>query len=104
MKDALQLNIGGIKCDNQDCDYRNESVTLEDYENWLNKPCPKCGQNLLTEADYYNVKFLLGIAELANKIYPKIEDDEEIIQGSIIMDGSGKMDFNRKEKNDNEYW
>ena len=41
--------IGGIKCDNPSCDFRDESIPVEDYKNWLNKPCPICGSNLLTK-------------------------------------------------------
>ena len=60
--------IGGIKCDNPNCDYRNESVPVEDYKNWLNKPCPICGSNLLTKKDYKSVKRLLSTIKIINKI------------------------------------
>lgn len=40
-----------IVCDNPDCDFtmdtRNEIVGL-----FVNEPCPKCGENLLTQKDY----------------------------------------------------
>ncbi len=43
------MNITGIKCDAIGCDYNNDDVRYEDYREWLNKPCPKCGANLLTQ-------------------------------------------------------
>lgn len=46
------IKISGIKCDNEQCDYRDDSVEFKDYPNWLNKACPKCGQNLLTQEEY----------------------------------------------------
>lgn len=96
MKDAVEMNIGGLKCDNPKCDYVNMDVNVKDYEKWVNAKCPKCGQILLTEADYRNTKFLLGTVELANKIFPKRKDNEKIENISVNMDGSGKMDFNIK--------
>lgn len=44
--------MGGIKCDNPNCTYRNESVDIGDYSGWIDKPCPLCGANLLTKEDY----------------------------------------------------
>lgn len=49
MKNALELSIKGIKCDNPNCDYINKDVEFKDYKKWINKPCPKCGANLLTQ-------------------------------------------------------
>jgi hypothetical protein len=46
------VNISGIKCDNPLCDYIDASVKFEEYADWVNKSCPKCGENLLTQEDY----------------------------------------------------
>ena len=101
MKNALEINIGGIKCDNPNCDFMDTSVKVEDYDKWLNRPCPKCGENLLTDDDYRNVQFLLAIEKIANEIYPKIEDDENIVKATIDMNGTGNIniaDDNNKTK------
>jgi len=49
----MKEKIKGIKCDNPDCDFVDDSVTWDDYDKtvseWLNRPCPKCGTNLLTQ-------------------------------------------------------
>ena len=88
MKNALEINMSGLKCDNPTCDY---------VEKWVNVKCPKCGEILLTEADYNNTKFLLGIIDLGNKIFPKRRDDEKYVTMTVEMDGSGDMNFNIKE-------
>lgn len=95
MKQALTLNIKGIKCDS--CDYNNEDVLVEEYDQWLNKPCPECGVNLLTEADYNNVKVLMNLASVMNGIFPSPKEDEEIITGSIEMNGTGEMNIKLKD-------
>lgn len=94
MKDALEINIGGLQCDNSDCDFKDMSIKVEEYEQWLNKPCPKCGENLLTEDDYRNAQFLLEMVKVANKIYPKRNDDDAVATMSVKMNGSGEMDLN----------
>jgi hypothetical protein len=48
----MELEIGGIKCDTPHCNYRDDSVKFEEYPKWINKPCPLCSKNLLTQADY----------------------------------------------------
>ena len=51
MSKLIRYRVKGIKCDNPKCDYRDDSVRLRDYAKWLNRPCPKCGRSLLTQAD-----------------------------------------------------
>ena len=42
-------SIIGINCDNVKCDFIDASVKLTEIDNWINKPCPKCGTVLLTQ-------------------------------------------------------
>lgn len=50
-----------IVCDNPKCDYVIPNPTknpLVDIRMYINKPCPECGENLLTEKDYHDwIKF-----------------------------------------------
>lgn len=97
MKQAVELNIKGIKCDNPNCDYRNDKVRFEDYKNWLNKLCPKCGANLLTKEDLEMTKSLIEVANIANRVLPKQNNEEERIKAIIEMNGTGRVDFKLKE-------
>lgn len=65
------LQLGGIKCDSPQCFYRDEKVKIEEYEQWVNKPCPICGEILLTEDDLNTVKLLAGSISIANKLEKK---------------------------------
>jgi hypothetical protein len=91
VKDALKLTIKGIKCDNPSCDYKNEDVSVSDYEKWLNKPCPKCGCNLLTQEDYEATMALIALTNTLNDVIPKAEDDEKMATVSIEMNGTGDI-------------
>jgi len=88
MKEALELNILGIKCDS--CDYKNGEVKVERYDEWLNKPCPKCGSNLLTQEDLDNTKLLIETAKFLNKILPKSQGHEEKKTISVEIKGGIK--------------
>ena len=51
--------VGGIKC--TECGYEDNTVTFEDFGEWLNKPCPDCGKNLLTEKEYKFAKAVMNV-------------------------------------------
>jgi hypothetical protein len=57
------FDMAGIKCDNVHCGYRDDSVLSKDYKDYVDKPCPKCGSNLLTQKDY---KSFLIIQTISN--------------------------------------
>lgn len=60
----IDMNISGLKCDN--CDYSDDSVKLEDYEQSIGKPCPNCGESLLTKEDYDGVMQMVQAIEMLN--------------------------------------
>lgn len=98
MTDAVKLNIVGLKCDNPDCDYVNVNVNVEDYEKWLNAKCPKCGEILLTEEDYENVKMLMELTKMTNAACVGIDlatGPDEVV--NVKMNGTGAMKFERVE-------
>ena len=93
MSNSLKMNVGGIKCDNEKCDFKDMSVLFEDYDQWLNKPCPKCGANLLTAQDLFTVKTLMDITGIINECVPTITDDEKLFKMSVDLNGTGKVFF-----------
>ena len=54
----IKMKVKGLKCDNPDCDWKDESVEYEEYEKWVGRPCPCCGQNVLTKGDFEIVKHM----------------------------------------------
>lgn len=92
---AITLNVEGIKCDNPGCDFQDRSVKLEEYKEWLNKPCPKCGANLLTRTDLVAVAALGIFVDLFNFDVP---DDASMkrVPIAVEMDGTGQVSFRCK--------
>ena len=71
---------------------------MEDYKDWLNKPCPKCGMNLLTQEDYDNVMMLMSLINSMNEVLPQRDDNEPNVVASIEMDGKGLSILSLKKK------
>lgn len=98
--------MGGLKCDNPNCNYHDDSISVNDYPNYINKPCPYCGCNLLTEADYKSVKRILKTVNTINRLYnflPKFVKKVDRQKGSesemnIDFNGTGKPNIKINEK------
>lgn len=90
----MEIEIRGIKCDNPNCDFSDMDVNYEDYENWLNKPCPKCGCNLLTQKDYDACRIYMKVAKFLNKLpsFPgkKVKKQMSFNGGGIATSKTGK--------------
>lgn len=59
-----------IVCDNVKCDFKIKNPTgdpNEDSSMYLNMPCPKCGENLLTDEDYLLSLKVMKIVNWLNK-------------------------------------
>ena len=54
MRKLIENKQNRIKCDNPQCNYEIPLTgKVQNYlKNYINMPCPNCGQNLLTEKDY----------------------------------------------------
>lgn len=59
----MGIKYSGLKCDAENCGYKDKTIERKDFETSINKPCPNCGGNLLTLEDYLNVLILEEIAE-----------------------------------------
>lgn len=79
----LDIDIHGLKCDNPNCDYEDMSVPLEDYEKSIGKPCPNCGQSLLTQEDYDEVVKMIDAVDVINSF---TEEDLNKIVGNLSQE------------------
>lgn len=90
----LNLDMAGIKCDA--CDYKDMEVQITDYKEWLNKPCPKCGASLLTEADLKTITRLNKIIGFFNWVlspFIKVDESTQLQKMSVEMNGTGEVKF-----------
>lgn len=64
----IEYQEKGLKCDNVEYDFKDETIKSIDYEKWVNEPCPKCGDNLLILQDLYNVRLFESVVREINEI------------------------------------
>ena len=92
-----------IVCDNPKCDYTVPNTTGNPYIDsiqYVNKPCPKCGENLLTIEDYTTYNKTMKIIKWVNKYFswlcyilptPKKTSTVKIHNGVTIHNPSDKV-------------
>ena len=80
----VELESHGLKCDNPKCDWHDSSILFSDYKQWLNVPCPKCGENVLTESDFKNAEALRKAIDIVNSMSP-----EELEELNALVKESG---------------
>lgn len=89
MDDLLTFTYHGIKCDNPMCDFMDYNVTPDQYADYVNKPCPLCGENLMTEECYENTQRILARVARFNKflncIVPRFLRKKMLDKMSISM-------------------
>jgi len=89
----IEITDTGLVCDNPNCDWKDETITFDIYHEWLNKPCPKCGENVLTEEDFLNaenlhstINFINSLSEEQLEILSKEINGGEIVNSEIMKD------------------
>lgn len=92
--------VMGIKCDNPKCDFVDTTITYEDYKQYINKPCPLCGQNLLTQHDYDVCKTLMDVVNNINKEHANdiIDPNEKRYTVGVHLDGHNHVNINVDEQ------
>lgn len=96
----FDVEISGLKCDNPSCDYVDPTIHVEDYEKYVNAPCPKCGANLLTEQDYQIVQKMLKLQKLFSKI--PFGNKGKTQKYRVELNGTGQMDFQQLEEEESK--
>ncbi len=92
----MDFNIQGLKCDNPNCDYCNPEIPFEQYEQFVNYPCPKCGESLLTPQAYKMCVALKSMGKFITKLTGGAkENDVELGAVHLDMDKDGHIGMKR---------
>jgi predicted RNA-binding Zn-ribbon protein involved in translation (DUF1610 family) len=94
--ESKMLKVKGLQCDAPDCDYTDNTIDPDNYESYLNQPCPKCGEPLLTQQDLDTLYRLLEMEEKFIELgIPYVQEDEPTIQAPLKMNGTGKVEIGK---------
>ena len=92
----MDFNIQGLKCDNPNCDYCNPEIPFEQYEQFVNSPCPKCGESLLTPQAYKMCVALKSMGKFITKLTGGAkQNDVELGAVNFAMDKDGHIGMKR---------
>src|SRR4051812_42833476 len=67
--DNIQIQESNLQCDNYD--WSDAEINFETYKDWIDKPCPKCGHNVLTQEDYQHAEIVRHTIEFINAMTPE---------------------------------
>lgn len=72
MRKLIELNKQEtlVVCDNTSCNVTIAATTdnlIEEMKEYINKPCPECGQNLCTQKDYDGYVLVMKAINWLNK-------------------------------------
>lgn len=95
MSKKLDSHIQGLQCDNSNCDYSNPDIPFEQYEQFVNCPCPKCGQLLLTPQAYKMYVAMKSMGNLLTKITRGQKENDQELQMLLGMDKDGYISMKK---------
>lgn len=93
MADNIKMTVSGLQCDVPGCGYNDPTIKEEEYEKYIDYPCPTCGAKLLTRADYELVKSVRDQITELNKQDLDLSNPLNKIKYSAKLksDGSGHI-------------
>lgn len=84
-RNKITVTSSGIKCDN--CDFVDEDVQFESFNDWVDEPCPNCSENLLTASHLSDLKSFMTTAQSVNTM---IDTPVEQPEQTPIPEGFGE--------------
>jgi len=94
MSKAIEMSGLAVRCGNDDCNFYKD-ITADEFYDYVNKPCPKCGKPaLLTDDDAAMFEAIKSTVEFINSITGDIAEDAEYQTVAIGSDGKGNVFVN----------
>ena len=67
------------------------SIPMKEYPKWVGVKCPKCGEIVLTEADFKSIKKLMNFTKFLNLFSPFVRDNGDRAKMKLSSDGNGNI-------------
>ena len=94
----IEIKSSGLKCDNVACDWADTTIEISAMSDWINRPCPKCGENVLTYNDFLNVQTVMAVIEHVNSLPKSDKDQGEIVTCVINTHEKITVSVDKKEE------
>ena len=80
---AITVGDLTIKCDVPECDWREGGVKPIEADSWLDKPCPKCGANLMTAEDLKRMKDVITMSDVLSELLGDWPENADMVKVKI---------------------
>lgn len=88
----MPILVKSLKCDAPKCNHTEDIDSF--HEGLVGKPCPKCGESLLTQADWDAVQALNDLANTIEEFFPSPEGEElHEVKLNLSLNGTGKFTY-----------
>ena len=67
----VEVRFKSISCSSKTCNYKARGVKFRNYHKWVDKPCPRCGDVLLSKSDYNRSIVFSEMSEHLNNVSGK---------------------------------
>ena len=91
----MDFVISGLKCDNPNCDYCNADISFLDYPKYINYPCPKCGESLLTPQSYRSLVAMKSLGNFITKLTGDAKEKDAQMYIPLDMDAHGNVSMKK---------
>ena len=105
--ERIRIEQGGLKCDNPECDWSDMTIMFNDYPQYINAPCPKCDENILTEEDHNLVVELRKMVTMFNnmteeemKAFEDAQTEESLQENKKILKEQYNIDVDELSPDD----
>ena len=65
----IEFTSSGLQCDS--CDWKDTTIPVSSFPEWVNRACPKCGENVLTQEDCDNSMKIVAVVDYMNSLTEK---------------------------------
>lgn len=93
------IRFSGLVCDNPECSWKGPHIKYDDWEDYINSPCPECGEVILTSQDFEDARRMISWLNLLEE-FSSLEDNSDK-GGDAIMEikvHAGEVKINVTEK------
>tara|TARA_R110000772_G_scaffold20466_5_gene56899 strand:+ start:54568 stop:54951 length:384 start_codon:yes stop_codon:yes gene_type:complete len=88
----VEMEGGGLKCDNTECNWEDQSISIGNYAQYINYPCPQCGENVLTQEDFDEVQNMISNMGVVNQFsQEELDELEKSIMSGLSPDQMDKI-------------
>ena len=91
----IQFELNGLQCDK--CDWKDENIPFDEWEEWLDKPCPECGAVVLTHEQLGQVHMMMEIADVMNQLDIPVDPNDPVVEAQIKIDEDANIKIDIKD-------